>query len=211
HPAPHEQSEMAALIKGSASMTTGGPVAEFIPLNTLEAKGAATTLKGMFITTDGRGNTTGPFIEEDLTRNGIIVRGTAEQVADVKQVLKTIDSGMVGTGGTGSMRIMSLERGSAATIARELERILSQTRGIQPKVITPGLEPPQPRQPRGNEPPPGTPKQSDNPPPMPPPGSGNGGGGDPPQPQLSDPQAQKPPAANPQKPVTITAVGNKLI
>src|SRR5439155_11560086 len=37
---PHEQMEIAALIKGSSSMNTGGPVAEFIPLNTLEAKGA---------------------------------------------------------------------------------------------------------------------------------------------------------------------------
>src|SRR5205823_10252866 len=38
------------------------------------------------------------------------------------------------------------------------------------------------------------------------------GGADPPEPksQLSDPQAQKPPAPA-QKPVTITAVGNKLI
>ncbi|HTK75774.1 MAG TPA: secretin N-terminal domain-containing protein, partial [Gemmataceae bacterium] len=210
---PGDQLDIAALIKGSAAMTTGGPVAEFIPLQTLEAKGAATTLKGMFMTSDGRGNSSGPFIEEDLTRNGVIIRGTAEQVEDIKKTLKVIDSGMVGTGGTGTMRIISLDRGSAATVARELERILSQTRGIQPKVITPGVDPnpPQPR--RGNEPPAGGAPNQDNRPPLPPPGSGNGGA-DPPEPksQLSDPQAQKQPAANsPQKPVTITAVGNKII
>ena len=47
------------------------------------------------------------------------------------------------------------------------------------------------------------------PPTTPPPGSGNGGGD---TPQLQDPQAnrqQDPPATG--KPVTITAVGNKLI
>src|SRR5262249_32936903 len=117
---PDDQLEIAALIKGSASMNTGGPVAEFIPLNTLEAKGAATTLKGMSVRTEGRGNTAGPYIEEDLTRNGVIVRGTAEQVEDIKKTLKVIDSGIVGSGGTRNMRIISLDRGSAATVAREL-------------------------------------------------------------------------------------------
>src|SRR5439155_11956168 len=38
---PADQLDIAALIKGSVSMNTGGPLAEFIPLNTLEAKDAA--------------------------------------------------------------------------------------------------------------------------------------------------------------------------
>src|SRR5439155_237325 len=111
---PNDQMEIAALIKGSAATPTNS-VAEFLPLSVAEAKAVALTLKGIYQTTDARSGTTGPFIKEDATRNGILVRGTAEQVADIKNVLKTIDSGIAGSGGTGTMRIMSLDRGSAAT------------------------------------------------------------------------------------------------
>src|SRR3954452_25099189 len=144
----------------------------------------------------------GPYVKADSARNAIILKGTAEQVADAKAALKAIGEDAE-TGG-GNMRIISLDRGSAASIAAELERMLKEMRKNPVKLVVPGqgpaVTPPASTQPTGNP----------NPPPVNRPMPNNGGGQG--NQQLSDPQAGRtPPAAGSDKPVTITAVGNKLI
>ena len=80
-----------------------------------------------------------PYIEADTTRNALIVKGTREQVADVKAALAAI-GGNAGAG-SGNVRIITLNQGSARTLAEAIERILPQMRQNPVQVITPGSEP----------------------------------------------------------------------
>jgi type II secretion system protein D len=191
---PEDQLDVAQLLTGNG--VAGGAQTKMIPLTTLQATDVALTLKGMFV--DLRTGQ-GPYIEGDSSRNSIIVKGTGDQIADIEAALKAIGE----AGGSSQMRIINVDRGSTTTLAAELERMLMQTRGIPVQVI-------KPTPPAGQTPPapPVSPPANNNPD-VPKPGSG---GGDTP-PQLVDPQKpNNQPQANPnQKPVVITAVGNKLI
>lgn len=187
---PDDQLDVAQLLTGNG--VAGGAQTKMIPLTTLQASDVALTLKGMFV--DLRTGQ-GPYIEGDSSRNSIIVKGTGDQIADIEAALKAIGE----AGGSSQMRIINVDRGSTSTLAAELERMLMQTRGIPVQVI-------KPTPPAGQTPP--TPPPANNPD-APKPGSG---GGDTP-PQISDPQKpnQQPPVNPNQKPIVITAVGNKLI
>lgn len=200
---PEDQFDIAQLLNGNG---VAGAVTKLIPLTTLQASDVAMTLKGMFV--DARTGQ-GPYIESDTGRNAIILKGTADQIADVEAALKAIGE----AGGSSNMQIITVDRGSTATLAAELERMISQTRGIPVQVIRPvppaGATPPAPNQPapaNGNK------EKDGGKPATPAPGSGNGGGDTPPQ--INDPQQQPQSSvpANPNaKPLTITAVGNKII
>jgi general secretion pathway protein D len=190
---PEDQLDVAQLLTGNG--VAGGAQTKMIPLTTLQASDVAMTLKGMFV--DLRTGQ-GPYIEGDSSRNSIIVKGTGDQIADIEAALKAIGE----AGGTSQMRIINVDRGSTSTLASELERMLMQTRGIPVQVIKPSPTG-QPTPPA----PPATPPANNNPD-VPKPGSG---GGDTP-PQIVDPQKPNQPQVNPnQKPVVITAVGNKII
>jgi type II secretory pathway component GspD/PulD (secretin) len=128
---PEEQFEIAKHIEGSKE-ASGGP--EVVPLNSLDASKVAETLKGMF---GGDSKTGGPYLEADLSRNAIIVKGTSEQLAEVKAALKALGEG---AGGSQNMRIISLDKGSAATLAEALERMLPRLRQNPVHVIVPGSE-----------------------------------------------------------------------
>jgi general secretion pathway protein D len=183
---PAELLEIAGLLNSGGG---SGVVVELLNVFTQDAASLASTLKGMFPTDSKTG--VGPWIEGDTTRNAINVRGTADQVADIKMALKALDG--TGGGGSGNMRIITLDHGSAAQMADFIKQALGE-RGVPVKVVAPSTAPPK--------------APATDAPSSPPPGSGNGGGD---TPQLQDPQAnrQQPPPAG--KPVTITAVGNKLI
>jgi type II secretion system protein D len=197
---PAELMKIAKLVNdGNGPGNVGGasPV-KVIPLMTQDASSLSLTLSGMFPRDPRTGQ--GVYVESDSNRNAIIVRGTPEQVGEVEAAIKAID----GTG-TGAMRVFTLEHGSAAQLADIIKKGLAE-HGIPAKVVAPGAQPPAT--------PPATPAPQSPMPPAVPPGSGNGGG-DPPL--IQDPQANRPqppptPPADPNaKPVTITAVGNKLI
>lgn len=63
-----------------------------------------------------------PYLEADATRNAIIARGTADQVTEVKQIIRDIEGG----GQSGNLRIIALPSGGAAALADELNRLLPQ-------------------------------------------------------------------------------------
>jgi len=183
---PEDQFDVANLITGNG--VAGGSQTKMIPLTTLSASDVSFTLKGMF--TDARTGA-GPYIEGDSARNVVIIKGTADQIADVEAALKAIGE----AGGSSGMQIITVDRGSTAVLAAEIARILSETRGVPVKVISPSATPATP-------PPAEKPKT--------PAGSGNGGAGTPPP--IADPQNKKKPPADPNaKPVTITTAGNKII
>jgi len=183
---PEDQIEIAKHIT-SAREDSSAP--ELVTLNNLDATKAVTTLQGMF---GSDAKTGAPFLEADTGRNAVVVKGTIEQVRDVKEALKALGE----TSATGGPVIVNISQGSAAALAEELERLLSNMR-IKVKVNTPGaLE-------RKLE------KKPDSDPNRP--GGGNEEQEQPPSTgQLFDPQAQTKPG-NKNSPVTITVVGNQLI
>lgn len=159
-----------------------------LPVTVLDTEKLATTLKGMF---QDLKTGAGPYIEADTTRGNIIVKGTPEQVADVKAAMKAIGEGV--DAGTNVRVIPIPSGGNAATLAAELERLMKEMRRNPVRITTPNIV---------------VPKQ-EKPPSNPAPG-GNGGGTDQPpaQPQLRDPQEPKP---GTNAPVNITVVGNRII
>lgn len=178
---PDDHFKIATLIQGADLKQSETAL---MPVTVLDAEKTATTLKGMF--QDAKTGV-GPYIEADTTRGAIIVKGSPDQVADVKAALKAI--GEDGTGG-GNVRVISLERGNASAIAAELERLLSQMRKNPVRVIAPSGEAKPKEEPKSPPPSPG----------------GNGGGQD--SPQLQDPRVPKPGS---EKPVTITALGGRIV
>jgi type II secretion system protein D len=134
---PEDQFDIAKHITG-ATETKATPT-ELLMLTTLDAAKTADTLKGMF----GDAKTGGPYIEADGARNAIIAKGTAEQVADIKAALKALGEAAVGAPGVpqGNLRIINLDKGSAATLAEELKRLLGEMKRNPVKIITPGEQP----------------------------------------------------------------------
>src|SRR5439155_20567067 len=94
--------EIARHLQGLPPLST-----EVIPLGTLPAARTAETLRAMF------GGAGGPFLEADPTRNAIVVRGTGEQIQQLKAALGPLGE----TPATGNVRIIPLERGSASAVA----------------------------------------------------------------------------------------------
>ncbi|HEX4591632.1 MAG TPA: secretin N-terminal domain-containing protein, partial [Gemmataceae bacterium] len=200
---PSDLMDIAKIIEGNSKESASGNIVELLPLNTLDATDAANALKNMF--PQDPKTLVGPVIEADTTRNAVRAKGTREQVEDVKMALKAIDAPTA----AGAVFTVNMEHGSANQMAIILQKAL-EARGTPVKVIStapspvPGTAPaPAPQTPGANAP--GSPMQPTNPPPAVTPGSGNGGGDTP------DQNPQQPPANPNAKPVTITAVGNRLI
>ena len=141
---PDDQFEIARHILGS---TESNSATELMPLQTLDAARTVDTLKGMF----GDHKTGAPYVEADVTRNALIVKGSREQVADVRAALKALGEGGGGAAGGGNMRIITLGQGSATTLAEALERLLPQMRKNPVRVIRPGGESRPPEPPRKEE------------------------------------------------------------
>ncbi len=103
----------------------------FLPLIRLEPAACEATLKAML--------KDGPFIEADKDSNGIRVRGTTEQISQVKEILKALDDSPFTGSGTSGSRTINLEKGSGATVAEALSLLLKRLRpGLDVEVILPG-------------------------------------------------------------------------
>jgi type II secretory pathway component GspD/PulD (secretin) len=127
---PEDQLTIARDIQGAAP-----PIAtELITLTSLQAARVLDTLRAMF------GKT--PFLEADADRNAIVVRGTREQIDEVKAALRAL--GEAPPGAAGGPRIITVERGSAAALAEALQKMLPQVRPLSVRVILPGDKAPPP-------------------------------------------------------------------
>jgi type II secretion system protein D len=99
---------------------------------------------GLLVKLYGDPKTGAPVIEPHADTNTILVRGSAEQITDVKRSLKAMQGESVdGVGAddgstTGTMRVITLEKGSAAILAEELQRMMSKMRQNPVEVIKPG-------------------------------------------------------------------------
>ncbi|MCI0380116.1 MAG: hypothetical protein L0215_21235 [Gemmataceae bacterium] len=107
-------------------------VTEVIPLASLPATRAVQTLKGMFA---GAGDL---YLEADTTRNAVIVRGTAEQIQEIKAALGPLGDAP----SSPTVHVVTLERGSALVLAQELEKAIRQLKPNPVRIIAPGLRTP---------------------------------------------------------------------
>ncbi len=104
---------------------------ELIPLAVLEPAKAVETLKTL-LPEAKRGTL---YLEADPARNAILVKGTPEQIAEIKTSLKAMgDDGAA----AGITRIITIEKGSASAMAEALGRLLPQMRQNPVKVNVPG-------------------------------------------------------------------------
>ncbi|VTS06166.1 secretin N-terminal domain-containing protein [Tuwongella immobilis] len=160
---PEDHLELARYINGGGE----GKATEtaLVPLSTLDATKLAETLKGMY----GDNKSGGPYIEADLARNALMVRGSSEQVNEVRATVRALgDGGAGGPGamGNGRMRVITLEQGSAATLADALQKLMPQMRPNPVRVVAPSGVPSgvpggtntQPQPPRQPQPPQGQPQ-----------------------------------------------------
>jgi type II secretory pathway component GspD/PulD (secretin) len=113
-------------------------VMRFIPLTVLEAEKIAVILKA-----GGRDGDL--FIEADPARNGLLVRGTEQQIQEARGALGLL--GEPSDPQAQKTRVITLDKGSAAALAEALKEYFEQMRPNKVKVILPGRElgvPPKP-------------------------------------------------------------------
>src|SRR5262249_5253282 len=101
--------------------------AGFIPLAVSEAEKMAAFLQNAFPTEKGK--TGGPVIDADVGRNGILVRGTEQQVQEVRSTIAALEGQDGGASGGAGTRIINLDAGdSAARLADALKALLEKMR-----------------------------------------------------------------------------------
>jgi type II secretion system protein D len=94
-----------------------------IAVGGMEATSVAAILGRMY----GDPKNGAPNIEGIAETNSLVVRGTTEQIDDVKQALRALSASGGGSGASGpNMRIFTLEKGSGATLGEALQRIMGQ-------------------------------------------------------------------------------------
>ncbi|MBI1918167.1 MAG: hypothetical protein HYS12_26040, partial [Planctomycetes bacterium] len=154
---PDDLMDITKLIK---DVTEGGSETKLIPINNGDATKIADTLKGMFgepkDPKDSKTGAGGPFIEAQPDQNSIAVHGTSEQVKRAVKAIGVItgeDPTGTGIGGgePSKMRVITLDQGSAASLADALERMLKQMRKNPVNVISPSREPPKEEPPKPKE------------------------------------------------------------
>jgi Bacterial type II/III secretion system short domain len=114
-------------------------VIERIPLTVLDAQKTAETLRAMF----GKASL---FVESEPRGNKLILRGSREQIGEVREALRALGETPPKQGG--GVRIVPLPEGNAVVLAEALQKLLTQMRSNPVRIITPGQKaPPPPKQP----------------------------------------------------------------
>ncbi len=90
-----------------------------------------TTLAALLVEWLGPAKTGAPNVTAIPEDNSIGVRGTREQIDEVKAIVKTL-SGFGGASGTDNTRILTLEKGSAVSVTEEMARMLRSLRPNNP-------------------------------------------------------------------------------
>jgi type II secretory pathway component GspD/PulD (secretin) len=126
---PEDQISIAKDIGDSTEKS--GIVTKALPVGDMDAATAAEMLQGMF----GETKTGAPFVKALTDRNMIVVRGSDEQVADVKASLEAMSS--AGLTSDSRMRVINLGETSASMFAEELADVLKKMLANPVQVIDP--------------------------------------------------------------------------
>jgi type II secretory pathway component GspD/PulD (secretin) len=121
---PEQHIDIARNLQAGLPLTS----IDVIPLTSLKAAQVLSTLKGMF-------GPKGPYLEASADRNALIVKGTREQVEEIRAALRSLGDGPESSG---NLRTFSLERGDAAVLADAVAQLLPSMRGNPVRVIKPG-------------------------------------------------------------------------
>jgi type II secretory pathway component GspD/PulD (secretin) len=121
---PEEQLEIARLLQPAATTTV-----ELVPLSSFDGERVVATLTGMF----GSPSQGGPFLEYNSQKRVLIVRGSADQIIDVKTALRQLEGSAQAKG----VRVFTLDHGSAATMAEMLLELLPRMRSNPVKMVIP--------------------------------------------------------------------------
>ncbi|MFM8931571.1 MAG: secretin N-terminal domain-containing protein, partial [Gemmataceae bacterium] len=127
---PDDQIEISRQLSGAAAVEKNTKT-ELIPLGSLDATKITDTLKAMY----GDVKSGAPYFEADTDRNAVMVRGTPVQILDIQSTVRSL--GASGGGLGGNVRVINLEKGSAATLAEALERMIPQMRANPVQMINP--------------------------------------------------------------------------
>ena len=137
---PAQQTEVEQLIRQLDGEAAGGARSvAVLPLAQLDPIGAAATLRSLFLT-DGE---EAPTVEADVIGRRLIVRGTADQLLQVKSLLAQLGEDGSGTvvdraTGSGPIRTLSLGGRDPEEILQMLDRVWSASNGQTLRVIRPG-------------------------------------------------------------------------
>jgi hypothetical protein len=150
---PEMQIRIAREIMPGPEKTPLTTKTEFIPLNVAEAEKIVTFLQNAFPSEKGKSD--GPVIDADIGRNGILVRGTEQQVQEVRKAIAGLEGQDESAPGGPGMRVFNLEPGDSAAVLAEALKAAFQK--IHPdrnvKLILPGHEPIKPAPEKKPEPP----------------------------------------------------------
>jgi type II secretory pathway component GspD/PulD (secretin) len=131
--APEDQLEIGRKIQETAPTVS----IEVIPLQALEAPRTVELLRRLFAEGSSRRGS-GPTMEADASRNAIVIRGTQDQVEEIRSALRKL--GETGQQPAG-VRTITLEQGDAASLAEELQKMLAKMRSNPVRVVLPGGKP----------------------------------------------------------------------
>ena len=95
---------------------SGKPKVELVRVTTVDPDKLADRLKEMFGDSTKAGTTGAAYIASEPLHESILIKGSTEQVNEIKTAIKELDKNSGNT-----MRVISLEHGSGAAVAEELE------------------------------------------------------------------------------------------
>jgi type II secretion system protein D len=117
---PEDQFEVAKAIKDYVAKT--GPSTTKIMPCYLDAGALAEQLREIFGDAEKKQGEGYVYIKAKDDSNAVVVNGTPEQVANVEQVLHVLDPKTPEGAAAGNSRVITLQQGSAAILAQEIER-----------------------------------------------------------------------------------------
>lgn len=132
---PNDHITIAKILADEGSIV----IPALVGVGAMDATDVATTLNSMFGTDLDAEKAATLFIEAQIDRNAILVRGSAEQVQSVKEAIGVIIGRGEAVGGVpNNTRIITLEKGSASTLAEALRQLLPSMRPNNPVQILGG-------------------------------------------------------------------------
>ena len=161
---PQDHLDIAAQL-GKTTPPLSPNTTAVIRLRNLEPADTATKLIAMY---GDVAKTPGvPYISTDLDSNAIVVKGTSEQVGEVRAVIIILAGGVApataASAGASNMRILNLDKGSGSAMADLIEQMLRE-KGWSVRNLTPKQgeeekkQPPKPEAPKPDAPKPDAPK-----------------------------------------------------
>lgn len=138
--APGEHLEILDQLKGTEGVKVTSSTTSLIPLTVLDATETAATLSKIYPSSSG-----GPTIEAQTSGpvTGLLIRGTPEQITDIKEAIRALgeSGGITGAGSSSGVRVITVNKGNAAVLAEALAETMRKMGKNPVRIVAPGSEP----------------------------------------------------------------------